>query len=362
MSEKDAVIIEEKGKEESKPTPHAEEQSTDENEEQPIQQADALEEVVEPEFLEPQEKTALIEVTIDLGKAKPLVFQPPTYFNTVRDFISREVPKSEMPAALSNIVQPIKRLATESNFFYTKASAIYTLYLITLGQGLIKAKKLVKETKGDWTKWMDDNFKHKSSIRALQYYMSMARISGVENHPVLGRNCLTMLSSILTARNSKDPIGDFLTKYNISFKAKMDAETAIKQLQFDVKVAAFLERLSKKGIEEVDKKKVRDLVDAKINLQKQHIETLQNVQRAGGQVNTILAYMLEHRGALPAEQEKTFAPKHFNDMGVRMSKVIESFMADEVLLKEADKKIVDKLIGLLTSMNEKLESADEPTS
>ncbi len=180
--------------------------------------------------------------------------------------------------------------------------------------------------------------------------MALARIPGIIKYVVLGKERLIQIKRALgrIAADDLDPVGDFLRKYGLP--DDFTAEPHISKYREEIESAIAIERLSKKGVENVNKALVETLVAKKIDVKKMEKDIVL-LNENGADVNAYLKKVV-----ITADREKDTTSREaridsFNKTASVVTSSIDVFGNDPAFVASINPAILCKLREWINSIS-----------
>jgi hypothetical protein len=184
--------------------------------------------------------------------------------------------------------------------------------------------------------------------------MQLAKVRGIDNHLHFGKERLLLLANATKDAGGDDPIGEFLSKYNLGFDP--EAEIDLDAYKDAVDLALDYERLRKAGFNvnmEALKKFKADGKNVGLSL----IDTLKIVEKAGGDPNR---YLLEPDPDEDSSIDGKKKAQNFEKIALTLAGTIDWLSSHQEFVKDVDVAKIDELAEKLADLKRLIAASDTP--
>lgn len=217
---------------------------------------------------------------------------------------------------------------------------------IQIGGNMIFIKEMVKKAGLPWDSWSETNLGFIGK-RNRQRMMHLAKRKDCHKYHFLGLDRLEILCSS-TPEKGPDPIGTFMSKYNIVFDPTQEFDPD--KFKKDVDTAINMERLSNEGVA-VDAEIVKNLTLIGTKFDKNLVNRLKDVKDSGGDVNTCLKNISINKGQDSTEAGEEKRLRDFNSLSSRLIQTIDYIIQDDDQLEKVDVATLSNLLKKLVKLH-----------
>jgi len=226
-------------------------------------------------------------------------------------------------------------------------------YAVQIGRVLLVLKKLVKACGLMWEPWTAENLKFMAP-RTRQRNMQLANVRGIDKHLHFGVERLVLLDGATKGNDGDDPIGDFLTKYNLGFDPA--EEINLDAYKDAVDLALDHQRLTNADID-VDIESLKKFKADGKKVGASLINTLEIVKKMGNDPNDYL--LTAHDGDDDAINGKKKA-QSFQKIAITLAGTIDWISNHEEFVKDVDVAKIDELATKLAALKALITASEAP--
>jgi len=307
------------------------------------------------------DSTSSITAYVMVESSKGKLFAGSDLEDKFSNFITATIPEltagnSGIGTVLEDAVKLYVEFDHKLSFSENVAGAVHTLYRIREGKFLSKLREVSKAGHVNWTEFVKERIPQKS-YRTIRQYIQISEISNVERYAILGKELLFKVAAALKQANlliGDDPIGTFLKKHGIPFDPNMDQGPEQKDFMDQVMVAINHQVLLDKGISEISREKVAQMVENGKTITVAMAKSLRIAKDEGLDVEERFEKILD-----PATRVEPILRKE--DKGTILKKAAEQFLSitnmafgDPEYLAGLSHETIEKLIFQVDALEDRL--------
>ncbi len=248
----------------------------------------------------------------------------------------------------------LREFFAEHNRSWSGIFGTFTGYAVQIGRLLLALKALVKACGLKWEPWAAENLKFMTP-RTRQRNMQLAKVRGIDNHLHFGTERLILLDGATKGNEGDDPIGDFLSKYNLGFDPA--EEINLDAYKDAVDLALDHERLTKAGINvNMESLKIFKADGKKVGAGL--IDTLKIVMKMGNDPNDYLETPRDDDDTIDGQKKA----QSFQKIAITLAGTIDWLSNHEEFAKDIDVAKIDELAEKLDTLKRLIAASETPES
>ena len=247
----------------------------------------------------------------------------------------------------------LREFFAEHNRAWSGIVGTFTDYAVQIGRVLLVVKNLVKACGLMWEPWAAENLKFMAP-RTRQRNMQLAKVRGIDKHLHFGVERLLLLDGATKGNDGDDPIGDFLTKYNLGFDPA--EEINLDAYKDAVDLALDHERLTNAGVD-VDMESLKKFKADGKKVGASLINTLKIVKKMGNDPNDYLQTPRDDDDDTIIGQKKA---QSFQKIAITLAGTIDWISSHEEFANEVDVSKIDELTTKLAALKALITASEVP--
>jgi len=268
----------------------------------------------------------------------------------VEAFISGETKFGSSSEKLKAGQELLREFFALHNTAWSGIVGTFSGYAIQIGRLLLALKALVKECGLTWEPWVAEHVKFMTP-RTRQRHMQLAKVRGIDSHLHFGTERLILLDGATKGNDGDDPIGDFLSKYNLGFNP--EEEIDLDAYKDAVDLALDFERLKKAGID-VDMESLKKFRADGKTVNVSLIKVLKAVKAANGDPNK---HLTDPSSGGSDDGEKK--AKSFKKIATTLAGTIDWIDDHREFIDHVDLDTIDELTSKLEALKALITALDE---
>jgi hypothetical protein len=240
----------------------------------------------------------------------------------------------------------------EHNRSWSGILGTFTGYAVQIGRLLLALKALVKACGLKWEPWAAENLKFMGP-RTRQRNMQLAKVRGIDHHLHFGTERLILLDGATKGNEGDDPIGDFLSKYNLGFDPAEEID--LDAYKDAVDLALDHERLTKAGIDVSMESLKKFKADGK-KVGAGLIDTLRIVIKMGNDPNDYLQTSQDEDDTIDGKKRA----QSFQKIAITLAGTIDWLSSHEEFAKDIDVAKIDELAAKLDTLKRLIATSETP--
>lgn len=296
--------------------------------------------------------TSIIEITVasEENSKQELTKQDEDIFTAWEKRLEKFRPEDKK-ALIDEGIAVARHITGQTNFAINFMHKVHADNAIFIGKSCLHLKKLIRGLDALWGEWSEINLPF-ISPRNRNRYMAIAKRPDCYPYTFLGIDRLEHLCTVTRKSESKDKIGELLSRYEIPFDPK--AEMNLDEFKLQIDAALCCERLRKKDLSIEHQLLVTSLRNG-VDVGAAFIKTIKNISSSGGEPVRYIEKMIAGGGD-PDDKDEPRKPEDFNKLSNRLAQTIdyllEGINAETIEVEQFDADSFEKLMNRLEKLNE----------